>query len=476
MIRPITASMLYNLIQCPHRLNLDLHENPQKRDAESKFVQLLWEKGTAFEKEVIDKLQIPFKDLSSFEDKEKERQTLVAMSQKVKLIYGGRIRAANLLGEPDILRWNDRLGYVAGDIKSGAGEEGDEDIGTEKPKKHYAVQLALYTDILEAMGLSLGRYPFVWDIHGNEVIYDLNAPQGPRTPQSLWGLYQEKLGQAEKIVSRPHSTLPALGATCKLCHWTSHCTNHAEKLDDLTLIAELGRAKRDLILPYVKTVTGLAASDLSCLKRGDKTVIQGIGLSSLQKFQIRARLMLDPNGRPYCTMPPHLPESEVELFFDIEVDPMRDICYLHGFVERRNCDDSTETFYPFMAEAPTLDEEKKAFSEAWEYVRSRPPCAIYFYSKYERTWWKKLQQRYPDVATEADIIAMFESVMSIDLYFDVVQKNTEWPTRDHSIKTLASYLGFKWRDTSPSGADSIEWYHRWVETGDPGIRQTNPGL
>ncbi len=471
MGKPITASMLYNLIQCPHRLNLDLHEDPQKRDPENKFVQLLWERGIDFENEVISKLQIPFTDLHALEDKERERQTQEAMNQKVKLIYGGRIRAGNLLGEPDILRWDNKMGYVPGDIKSGAGEEGDEDIGNEKPKKHYAVQLALYTDILETQGLGKGRLPFVWDVHGNEVVYDLNAPQGPRTPQTLWELYQEKLSQAGEIVSQPNTTLPALGATCKLCHWRSHCISHIEKLDDLTLVAELGRAKRDLMKPHIRTVTDLAKVDLAGLAKGGKTIIKGVGLSTLQKFRGRAQLMLDPNGRPYCTTAPNLPEADVELFFDIEVDPMRDICYLHGFIERRNRDDSTETFFPFMAEAPTPEEEEKAFSKAWEYVQSRQPCAIYFYSKYERTWWKKLQKRYPSVATEADIHAMFESAMAVDLYFDVVQKCTEWPTRDHSIKTLAYYLGFKWRDTSPSGTDSIEWYHRWIESGDISIRQ-----
>jgi predicted RecB family nuclease len=463
--------MLYNLVQCPHRLNLDLHEDPQKRDPESKFIQLLWERGTAFENEVISKLQIPFTDLGALEDKEKERQTLEAINRKAKLIYGGRIRAGNLLGEPDILRWDDKMGYVAGDIKSGAGEEGDEDSGTEKPKKHYAVQLALYTKILEALGLAKGRLPFIWDIHGDEVVYNLNAPQGPRTPQTLWELYKEKLGQAGEIVSQAHTTLPALGGICKLCHWRSHCTSHIEKLDDLTLVAELGRSRRDLITPHIRTVTDLATADLSRLVQGDKTVIKGIGLSTLQKFKVRAQLLVDPDARPYCTVMPNLPQSAVELFFDIEVDPMRDICYLHGFVERRNGDNSTEMFSPFMAETPTPEEEEKAFARAWEYVQSRQPCAIYFYSKYERTWWKKLQQRYPSVATEADINAMFESAMAADLYFDVVRKCTEWPTRDHSIKTLAYYLGFKWRDTSPSGADSIEWYHRWIESGDPTIRQ-----
>ncbi len=101
----ITASMLYNLIQCPHRLSLDLHEDPAGRDQESKFVELLWEKGTLFEKEVMSKLGVPFTDLSALTPDEKERRTLEAMSKKTPLIYSGRIRSGNLLGEPDLLRF-----------------------------------------------------------------------------------------------------------------------------------------------------------------------------------------------------------------------------------------------------------------------------------------------------------------------------------------------------------------------------------
>lgn len=461
----ITASMLYNLIQCPHRLSLDLHESPAKKDPESKFVELLWERGTLFESEVISKLKLPFTDLSGLPPRDKETRTLDAIKNK-ELIYHGRIRSGSLLGEPDLLRYDNVMGYVAGDIKSGSGEEGDEDTGTEKPKKHYAVQLALYTDILGSLGLSKERFPFIWDIHGNEVTYNLDAPLGPRNSLTLWQFYQEKVGELKRIIAKPGITLPAMGATCKQCHWHTHCKEHVKALDDLTLIAELGRAKRDILLPHVKTMHELATTDPQAISD-----IKGIGKATIEKFISRARLLVDPNACPYCTVTPSLPSAELELFFDIEVDPMRDVCYLHGFVERRNNDNSTEKFIGFVAEAPTPEEEKKAFAEAWEYIRNSQPCAIYYYSKFERTWWKKLQQRYPDVATQEDIETLFDQSKVVDLYFDVVKKYTEWPTNDQSIKTLASYLGFKWRDKSPSGADSIEWYHRWVETGDPDVRQ-----
>ena len=39
------------------------------------------------------------------------------------------------------------------------------------------------------------------------------------------------------------------------------------------------------------------------------------------------------------------------------------------------------------------------------------------------------------------------------------------------MKDLAQYLGFRWRDESPSGAESIEWYHRWLEFKNPEIKE-----
>jgi hypothetical protein len=46
-------------------------------------------------------------------------------------------------------------------------------------------------------------------------------------------------------------------------------------------------------------------------------------------------------------------------------------------------------------------------------------------------------------------MASFDPTRAVDLYFDVVLKATEWPTRDFSIKTITKHLGFNWRDTHP---------------------------
>ncbi|MFH0351151.1 MAG: ribonuclease H-like domain-containing protein [Chromatiales bacterium] len=70
----------------------------------------------------------------------------------------------------------------------------------------------------------------------------------------------------------------------------------------------------------------------------------------------------------------------------------------------------------------------------------------------------------------ANIEALFERPTWVDLYYDIVRPKSEWPTIDFSIKTLAKYLGFQWRDPHPSGAASIEWFDRWIQTGHATLR------
>ncbi|MDD5556537.1 MAG: TM0106 family RecB-like putative nuclease [bacterium] len=467
---PITATMLYNLVQCPHRVSMDLHGDPGARDPVSPFVQLLWEKGCDFEEEVIEGLRVPFTNLRPFSEEERERRTLEAMRRGDPLIYGGRVRADDLLGDPDLLRMGGG-GYVAGDIKSGAGLEGETDAADGRPKRHYAVQLSLYTDILERMGCSGGRTPFIWDIRGREVPYDLDAPEGERKTGTLWEIYRDALAEARAIAAGGGRTVPALAGICKLCRWRTACSKELEGRDDLTMLPELGRSRRDAMIHALPTVGALAAADLGRYIRGAKTAFRGIGPETLRKFQERAILQKTPRARPRLKAPVDLPRADTELFFDIETDPMRDICYLHGFVERRGGDTNGERYAAFLAARPTEAEERRVFAESWAYIRSARPCAIYYYSHYERTYWRKLQARYPDVASAAEIEGLFGSPSTVDLYGDIVRSRMVWPTRDHSVKTLAKYLGFKWRDTDPSGAASIEWYHRWVQSGDDAIRR-----
>ena len=250
---PITASTLYDLVNCPHRVTMDAFGNIAVRDPVNAFVELLWKRGTEFENEVIADLaeKIPLTNLQRYAGAEKELRTLEAMRAGAPLIYGGRLVMDDLLGDPDLLRL-EGAGYVPGDIKSGRGEEGNDENNEGKPKLHYAVQLALYVDLLERHSFSAGRRGFIWDVHDNEVTYDLTAARGPKTPTSLWDEYRAALTTARAIYAQQVNTLPAYASSCKLCHWYSSCLKALQKSDDLTLIPRLGRSARTRSRPPLR--------------------------------------------------------------------------------------------------------------------------------------------------------------------------------------------------------------------------------
>jgi len=470
MTQPITASLLYDLVQCPKRVELDLFGDPAERDAVSPFVEMLWRRGALYENEVIAKGGLPVLDLSNIEAAEREQLSLDAMRRGEPLIYSGRISADDLLGVPDLLR-REGSGYAPIDIKSGGGEDAGGDDEDGKPKLHYAVQLALYVDVLERLGLSAGRRGIIFDVHGREVVYDLDAARGVRKTETLWNEYQDYLAKARAITAQTLTSKGALASSCKLCHWHSGCTKVLRADDDLTLIPVLGRAIRDAMESTFPTVAALAACEPEGFIIKGKTPFKGVGADRLKTFQARAALLKDPNAKPYLKAVVSLPTSEVEFFFDIEVDPLRDFTYLHGIVERIGGDTANEQFIAFFTDDESPQAERDAFAQSIAYLNSVPAATIWYYSKYERTLYRKLQARYPDVCSAEAIEALFHPARAVDLYNDVVTKATEWPTNDQSIKTLAKYLGFSWRDTNPSGAASIEWFDRWVRDRDPAMRQ-----
>ncbi|MFC2094859.1 TM0106 family RecB-like putative nuclease [Candidatus Bipolaricaulota bacterium] len=464
----ITASMLYSFTTCPHRVTLDLFGDLAERDKISPFVELLWERGSAFEKETIKKLGVPFLNLREVPRIEREEMTTRAVLNGEDLIYGGRISHAGLLGEPDLIRKTDS-GYIPGDIKSGAGVEGQTADTDGKPKKHYALQLALYSDILQGKGWAASKDAFIWDVHEKEVAYNLAVARGPKTAATMWEEYEDALETVTAISKQAIETDPALIGDCKLCHWRTHCRLQINQSDDITLISELGRSRRDKFPPAIRTVRALANTDLDSLIPNSRSAIPGIGAKTLQTYHARAVLQKQEDAQPYFTSPVELPTAPVELFFDVETDPFRDLCYLHGFVQRVGGKNESEQFVAFTAQEAEPELEKIAFAEAWRFVNDHADAVVYYYSPYERTTWKRLARDYPDVASEDEVMELFAQSRFVDLYQDVVRSKMIWPTHSLSIKTLATFLGFQWRDTDPSGAASVQWFHQWVETGDAKI-------
>lgn len=471
----ITATDLYSYVKCPHRVWRDAFDESNLKDTPNEFVQLLWEKGVRYEREVIarQKAEIEILDLSGIPIDQRFEKTLVAMQNKVSYIYQGYLQVDEIVGKPDLLELQTTGEYLPIDIKSGMGCAGDEDEEEVKLKKGYAVQIGLYVDALIRLGFLKRNFGRILDSRAMLIDYDLNLPRGAKTPQTWWEFYVDILGHVKNIYDRRLSTEPALGSVCKLCEWQTDCKKRCIASNCMTLVPELGRSRKESLLMVAKNIKDLANMDSKGFADAKiKYGIKGIAERTFEKLSRRARLLTSGQKAPVVLVPFTLPQKTIELYFDIEADPTQDIVYLHGVVERKQ-GSSDSKFHYFVAKDVSAEEEKMAWLEFWSYIRSLPQegWVMYYYSKYERTQYRLLAERYPDVATGPEVEWLFDPIRSIDLYFDIVYRCTDWPTYNYSVKTLAQHLGFSWRDDNPSGAASIQWFNEWSKGGDGKVLQ-----
>lgn len=467
----ITASKLYDYIQCPHKVWRDKYGDQSEKIQESNpFVELLWQKGVKHEENMIRKLG-EFENIGEGSLDERFQKTMDAMNRDVDLIYQGVIKSDNLLGIPDLLKRMSDGGYIPIDIKSGMGLEGvDEENGEEgRPKKHYAVQLCLYAEVLQKLRFGSHRFGKILDGHGNEVMYEFDAPIGKRNLQTFWEYYEQIKHHVSLLMQNKDRNKPAMAGVCKLCPWYHSCKKWCEDNNDLTKVFYLGRSVRDTInddlsIDKVDELLDLDVEEIVKMKKKDKKFLPRVGEKSLIKFINRAKILIETK-RPVVYEPIVFPEVTYELFFDIEDDPTQEFVYLHGVYERTP---QGERFLDFTATEISDEAERNAWQRFWDYVRSLPQndFTVYYYSHHEKTTYRRMQKQYPEVISEDELEAFFENPNVIDLY-QIVQKSTDWPLGSYGLKAIAQYLGFKWRDESPSGALSIQWFNEYIEKRDP---------
>lgn len=466
----ISASTLYNYIQCPHKVWRDKYGPQNEKDPEANpFVELLWEKGVLHEDKVIKTIG-EYTDLSEGNYNQRFEKTIAEMKKGTDLIYQGVLIYENLLGIPDLLKSNRDGTYTPIDIKSGRGFEGVEDEDSEKYKKHYAVQLCHYVEILKKLGYAKSDQARIIDIRNNEVIYDLQREMGIRNKNTWWQYYYEIRNAVELLVENREQNSPAMAGVCKLCQWYKSCKKWAKDTHDPTTIFYVGRSKRDKLyedlgITTVEDVIQLDIAEVLNKKAHDKTFLSGIAEKTLTKLVERA-LILNKDADPVIYKHFDFPNKSYELFFDIEDDPTQELVYLHGVYERSP---SGERFVYFVTKDTTPDSEKQAWTEFWNYVRSLPKddYAVYYYSQHEKTTYKKMRELYPDVVSEEELEEFFDKEHAVDLYTHVILPFTDWPLGSYSVKEIAQYLKFKWRDETPSGALSIQWFNEYLKDKDP---------
>ena len=251
------------------------------------------------------------------------------------------------------------------------------------------------------------------------------------------------------IASGSKPPLLRLNDHCSLCEYKEPCRAAAVEKDDLSLLRGLkGKEYDTLRSKGIFTVTQLSYTFRPRRRKSKHIAKHGPKHHhSLQALAVRTH-------KVYVAEKPALPSTPTRLYFDIEGVPEKDYYYLIGFLA---CNGQTSEYFPFWADRQ-LDEHAiwDAFVAA---VSKYADCTLYHYGSYDSKWFAQMERRYGGDKRVLETLrgTLFNTLSAIysRIYF---------PTYSHDLKSVASYLGFRWSHAAASGLQSLVWRHEWEAT------------
>lgn len=243
---------------------------------------------------------------------------------------------------------------------------------------------------------------------------------------------------------------------CSLCSWHGYCHEIAKSSQHLSLVPGITPKRYE----YLQQLGVESAESLINISETDLGETLGHGVARQLKQQIISiqsdRPIVRSSFDLISTQP--IPSGAIELYFDIEAEPERQTDYLLGvlLVDRAA---NTEQFHAFLAER--LEDEGKIWQEFLDFIARYPDAPIFHYSEYEADTIKRLARLYgTPKQQQLDVLSRL-----VDLHL-WVNSAVIFPVESYSLKALANWIGFYWRETTGSGDQSVCWYDQWLKTQD----------
>lgn len=249
---------------------------------------------------------------------------------------------------------------------------------------------------------------------------------------------------------------------CTFCQWYDSCYSLAKSQQHLSLIPGITPKRYELLTSKgINNLGSLSEANLSDLNQIlDKEIANNIYQQS-QSLISRQPILKN------VTLPT-IPHHSIELYFDIEAEPDRNIDYLLGVLLVNN-ETQEKKYYTFLAE--TIAEEETIWQNFLDFVCEYDNAPIFHYSQYEVETIKRLAYLYKTPSSQ------LQSLLSRlwDLH-KIVINSFYLPVENYSLKSLGNWLDFHWRDPKTAqmssthirigGDQCVFWYDQWLKTGD----------
>ncbi|NJK61493.1 MAG: TM0106 family RecB-like putative nuclease [Synechococcaceae cyanobacterium SM2_3_1] len=452
----ITVEDLMAFHRCRRLPYLERHgPQTEKLDANDLILQLRWEReqlrqqiqqglpGIVLERQVSSR---PPLSLTEISDLEAATQAQMALAEEH--IYRGQLRGQILEEEtvavvvkPDLLlrqTWIDgSTYYIPVEIRTG-----------KRLKSEYELALAL-------QALVLGTHQPISPSWGYVVLRDgrWQEVQLRKRFAQVLNLLQDFL---EVVADAVMPQVYMARSRCGLCHWREFCRQQAAHTDPLTLLPGVTGSRH----PILQTAGIHSIEALAATAPEDLQAVPGLGAKVALQLVRQAQATVEQRAIWLDRINLHpLPAAGVELFFDIEADPQHDVSYLLGVlvVDQQQ---RTSRYQACMATDPA--EEALNWFQFLDLVDSYPDAPIFHFHAFEIHTCRKLAERHRSgLRRLKQLLSRF-----VDLH-EFITRHLVLPIESYSLKHIARWMGFEWRQSNASGAQSIYWYSQWLQTGDP---------
>jgi uncharacterized protein len=446
----ISATTLYTLSKCERRLYLWQHAREEAAPP-SDYDRLIMERGRDHERRVRERFPGAIGPVWSYgqpeapaaaETRRLLRETRAPLYQAMLLSADGR-----LAGVPDFLYW-----------------EGDALVIHE-------AKLALRADPKEhpEIGMQMAHYAnLVEQFAGNRVArLEMTNGQGEvvEVPAPLPEEYESTVRRAAELIGdAPEPELLMAHSTCEDCPFYDHCWPRAIAERRVEILPDVTRRAQPRLLQLgIRTVDRLAAADPDELR--------GPGILTSAEAMV-AEAIAHREQRAVWLGPARLPARRPIVWFDLEGDADGEETQAPIYLWGLAVDDGT---HEPRAESILADFEEGGDRAGWvrfvaraEKIFARHPEALWVhYASYERDWVKKYLERY---GAPAGFRERIEGAL-FDLLRGFIKKHLRLPLYSYSIKRVAPWIGYRWRNPESGSIWSVLQYYRARATQDPAERR-----
>lgn len=450
--------ILLDYKRCNRRPFLDFYGDPSQQETQREFVLKLREENQKQILEIIANTSYrqPQTPVENWQGR--GRETLEMMEEGVECILNGVLWQVGLAGWEIPFAVRETVTLLATPTllvkRPGSSIFGDWEYELvniklgRRPKPEYKLVAAFQAKLLSLIQGSNAINPrlILKSRSEYEVNFNLWASRMEEVLTSILGM----------LISRQEPEVFISRQRCSLCQWHSFCYDVAQHSRHLSLLPGVTPSRYEVLQK-------LGLTTLETLANGNHALLAK-ELGKEIAWGLKQQAIVTLNQQPLlksvsATSVLHtIPTARREIYFDIEAEPERNLDYLLGVLVV-DYQEQTEDFYPLVAETP--EQEAEIWEQFLELVFFDPEAPIFHYSKYEAETIRRLATLYKTSFQQERLLQN----RLVDLH-DRVTRFMILPTENYSLKTIAQWLGFQWRESGASGEQCVCWYDQWLKTRD----------